>query len=531
MKNNINYLYFIFLLVTASCVKDNSNDKFDELWGIKINKIRSEFIYILGDSLKISPDLTSRSDVTGKVDSTIKEEWSYLWTVYASGINSKIDTLSTEKDLRVVIGGSVLPLDMQYNLRYMVTDTKTGVWTHSLSKIRSTTQYGIDGLLILYEKNNHCEVDLFDNAKKVIPDLYSTNNSGEKLPLSYSKIAYSNSNRTLVNMTEIYLFNGESYEGGIVLDPLSMAKERTFREMFDQESSEPTLNCQKYLPLIMNSDYMIMNQKLYKRAINSMREKFEPTNLIVSGGLDYRINTCIHMHSRTGQKGTPIFFDELNKRLICHTPQNKGTLARVNPTITDITHFDPDNLGNYSLVAFGRMGNASPDYWLLMKNNETDLFTIFRFTFKIVGDTFGVTTTFKKDIPKVIAPNLYNAKFIAEDGGVDGLCFFATDRSCGLFNVKNFFIDQTLPGDLLFPPVGENIEIIKMEYVPSLYNVAVPGKQLRLYVLDHNYEILKGGFILLDVASTGGINLVERVRRVGGYCDRVIDLCDKRKIR
>jgi len=138
MKNIIGKLS-IFLLLTAlfsSCIEDLGNYDYKELNEVTIEGINDDdhpYQTYVGAEFKITPQLTfSKGEQPDKYE--------YLWGLidWTSGARQLKDTLSTERDLNITIGGvgSKINKDGRYYIIFVVINKETGIRTFFVSSVQ-----------------------------------------------------------------------------------------------------------------------------------------------------------------------------------------------------------------------------------------------------------------------------------------------------------------------------------------------------------------------------------------------------------
>lgn len=516
MKNRIIFLFV--LLFFNACVKDNSNTEFNDLNNITIDKIGSQEV-TLGERLVITPTVKYTSD-----------DLSFLWYTYSSISGGKRDTLSIEKNLNVVIGGANAIPGEKYKLVFRVYDNKTGVFVSQENDFSVNSLY-TKGLLMLCEDGADMELNMLLSDNTVLDNIYSKNNNGQKLNKNFTGVVFTNPSPLRLEMKNVLLFADEE-NGGYVLNPITMSKKLTVRKMFDDPIDAPIISVRDYSGKVGNIEYLFLNGKLCKRATNMGVFEFESSPMVVSNSTkDFTIQNFIHKAHQ------PIVYDDMNGRILAHAPWNKGTLIRINQSLSSNTPFDGDNLGNYSLEASGQL--YANNYWMLMKDKETNERVVFKFILeqRAVGrDVFLAFTPLSKTIiTSSIAPNLNDRKVIFAHSKIPRICLYVANNKIYNMNIDMINQGSTALAEIELASINSNINITGGEYYTATIPAPTPenpnatriSEQIRLFVQDNSLSTAKGGIIYYELTTTAGLTITEIYRKIGGFCDKVIDIEEK----
>lgn len=529
MKNiKIVYLFIFALLSFASCVKDNSNDEFKELNKITIEGIEDRYEITLGEKLEISPIVKSDDD-----------DLSYLWYVYSTatvGANDdpiKKDTLAHTKNISEIIGGGIITPGVEHKLVFRVTDNKTGVHTYNEEKsLFSVSEYS-KGILMLCETGEQTSLNLLLENNTIIEKIYSKNNNGSVLEGDYREVVFANPQKEQPALKQIFLF-ADNYSGGEVLNPNSMALQYTVREMFDGEINDPIINVRGYSGLVGgNVDYVILNNQLHKRAVNSNKVFFQSDPLVISNlvGESKIQNYAFALTLES------VIYDEANGIFAAHAPFNMGALIRVDKESSSTGPFDVDNIGNYSLISSGLAGRSN---WMIMNEREKNELTLFKLEYYFDGFNSGTkficNSLSKSVITSTNAPNLSSADFILPmTDNISNFSIYIKDNRIYSLNVANLNGTTTSSQEALLEELDAKYKVTNMIFetvqVPDPTeddpNKTKRSTQLRLMVQDNSLTELKGGLIIYEISTVGGLNVKEYSSKIGGFCDKVIDVAEK----
>lgn len=521
MKNNkIIALFLILMLSIGACVKDNSNEKFNVLNEITIEGLETSYSPLIGDRLTITPI----------VKATRKNDLSYVWYLYSQMSNGKRDTLSTQESLDCVIGGSNAKPGIDYTLVYRVIDNQTGIFAYKHMKFTATSVYS-KGALILCENESQVELAMMLPDGTVLGNLYPLNNDGETLNNKYREIeSVDPKNSVTPEMAQVCIF-ADDENGGVVLDPTTLTKKSSVRDMFDDKIEDEIISVSSYTGKLGMIERILLNKKVCKRTTNMNTLLFQASPLVVSNtASDYSIGGYLC------QGNIPVFYDDMNGRIVAHIPYNMGILIRANAELSSTTPFDADNMGQYDYVSGGAL-NLESDMWLLLRDKQNGELVMFKFKMEVPNPSepsMTITPISKTVITSAIAPNIANAEhFILNNKKVTTNCMYVSNNKIYSVNVSMIGDNERMVELELAAPA--NMTITGCEY----YSATVPAptaekpdatrvsEQIRLYVKDNSLSSKNGGVIYYEITTTGGLQAKEYLRKVGGFCDKIIDISEK----
>lgn len=152
----------LLLLVCFSCSKDLGNYTYNELNSINFGGISQSYTILLGDKLKINPELKF-----AKENNTDENAYSYQW--YAFDVNANFQLPADQRKeiakTRNLDAAIQIPPG-NYLLYYEVTDKKTGVAYITKIPLKvETTIY--EGWLVLNDVNGTSRLDMVSKIKNV----------------------------------------------------------------------------------------------------------------------------------------------------------------------------------------------------------------------------------------------------------------------------------------------------------------------------------------------------------------------------
>lgn len=505
-------LFIVIIILLAGC-SDNDDFQLKSINDITINGITNSYIANVNSPLKIEPNITADKD----------EVLSYVWYTY-SNISTKTDTLSTEKNLDVVINPSKLPPG-KYTLTFKVTDTETGVYTATRTQleIRTLLSKGTiflcktgDVTDITFMTVNGDDIELYDNV-------YSMSNNNENLSSKSTKVFFIDPNKYAPFLKQVLVFCDDEL-GGVVLDPQTFVKNKSVRNAFDTNISDPILKPHTYFRETV--DYILMNSLLYKRSINMQSINWEPPLVVSGGNTTYRLSNSIF-----SVNGAPTVYDYQNGRLLQHNPYNMGRLVLLPSTGMDTRYFDFNNFGpNLDMITAGRLSEPG-GYWMLMKNTTDGKYFIYKF--RTAGAKLNqYVSVAKVELTPEIAPNISEAKVFSNAEEYSDLLLYATDNVVYSLLINNINDGQsTLAENAQIDLTSEGKSITNIKFTPIINSyINNEGKevedityQARISAQDVNK---KGGVMFYEINTLGGINS-KKIFELFGFCDEVIDIEEK----
>ena len=510
----LKYILILFAILFTSCVKDNSSTDIIPLNNIKIENFEASYIGTLNESFNIDPTVT-----------IFDENVSYLWYIYSDDSKLKIDTISKEKNLNVVLSGDTFVPGIDYFLVFKVIDNKTNIYESKTAKLVVGSDYTY-GQLFLCETDGKIHLDMLRNDNKYFTNIYSLNNQGKILDNTVNKIIIANPLPHNIAFKQIFLF-AKNADGGYILDPVTMSQKFTIRSLMDEGMKNAILEPTFY-SLAGMIEYIIINGKMHKRATNMQKISFESDALVAFGGATtYKVTALL------GNDYEPYVYDELNGRFMRHTTWNAGALKETTNG-GDKSNFDVTNIGDYAMLVNGIL-NAPMQYWMIGKERSTSEISVFKVSTTFPDEwweALPLTDLQKVRIDASVGPNFIGATNIVSSILLPSRCFYVNKNKVYTLNIENIS-ENTLGEAELLDLGSQNLTITGLKIVETKVDDAKnPGslismKQLRVMVQDNTLSEKKGGVIYYEISTTSGLMLIENDRFIGGKCDKVIDIEDK----
>ena len=211
--------------------------------------------------------------------------------------------------------------------------------------------------------------------------------------------------------------------------------------------------------------------------------------------------------------------------LLAHSPYNKGALLRADDASSTLP-FDVNNLGDYALVSSGQLGGRSGSYMIMKEKNATELtyFNLDYYTTAYLGyvNNFSIS---KFIINPAVAPNLASADIIipSTDDVFGKFCFYVKDNNLYALDVSKMSQNTSVLLEQRLATFNSNYKVNKATFTLG----AKRTNQIRLFLQDNSLSELKGGFLFYNLTTDGGLKATELKSKVGGFCDKLIDLTDK----
>lgn len=481
------------VLLTA-CVEDATNKDFVPVDRAKISGMEKDYIRNMGDSLVIYPGLEHSVANTGD------DEYEYLWYLSTNRSMNAADTLSKEKDLKVII--KTLP--GEYHLNYKVTHQVTGVFNDLRCNIRVNGTFS-RGILVLAENDGYAQLNFLPQQGNFVTGVYEGVNK-EKLGKNPAGVFYVNPTANKPALKEVYVLCQDA-GGGACLNPDNMKKRTNIRDAFYISLADEIIGSDLYLKpkSAIMADYLLINGKVYNRSCNMGEIRFKSE--LVTANKGYKVSAW---HFSNPNKA--YFWDEQNRRFLVHNILNKGTLL---PFLPVDGNFDPNHVGldlvcggfgkagrpNYIFGLFKEPGNGiRPHYVLKMSLDPTEL-------------KIGLAAQNEVDDSKhLLSASCYE---IPHYDYFNYLIFYAYGSRIYVYNADNNMTEMLYDFSTGFPERDIVIDCIDI----------ASKTDLRIGVRDRKLEGKQGGYALLKLTELGGLGVdltVAPVMRFG-FCDKVVD--------
>jgi hypothetical protein len=333
-------MLFTVCLCMLACVKDGGNYDYVQVNNVNISGIDPQYTLNMLDTLRIETVLTGELNPLGEMDN-----YAFVW-ILAEGHNnpnvfSYPDTLSTEKDLDVVI----TQIPGNYRLAYKVKDLATDVEYYHAFNLEVLSEFQ-RGLLTLSEVNGDAVVSFISITGVVYPNVYY-NINGEhagRNPLVIDLMG-----RPPLNYIAIIC---QDERGGVFTSSVSFAKMMEYGDYFYNR------------PAVINPQAFI-TRRIIVTALNFMEVIFESftvnDNQLHFKDLNHTVNvdgTVNHVENKFYDpydgdfKVSPVRFyminnihyDALNQRFM-FIPNLHQPHIRPHVSLPDNPHFDPADVG------------------------------------------------------------------------------------------------------------------------------------------------------------------------------------------
>ena len=515
MKIRYNIILLGLFFSFCGCVEDDTVDDFKELNAVTIEGLEEKYSVLLYDTLNIPLELkTAHGD---------ESHLSYIWYVYTSTSMNKADTLSKERNLNIMLEPSFVNPGEDYTLVIKVTDESTGVYYRNTMKLEVLSQF-TKGTVLLCKENENTEVNFLTLGaeRELIENVYSKANGGKtigKNPIRIYSIDASNSYPELKK--ELIFCRDEN--GGVLTSPISFALEKTIKGAFLNDFGSDVLNPEIYFKGSM-IDYIIINGKVCKRSTNMGSSEWEAPLVSLQGSGNYELAPFV----MGVNSFSPIFYDRENKRLLHHSPWNKGALYQYKTVGSDEFKFDCNAIGEYiEMLSCGPLTEAG-SYWMLMKNSQVGKLYLYKYKIE-KGEFLSIA---KIEITTQVAPNIYNADCFAASEHSSALLMYSVDSK--VYSLSLEMLNSATTNSLEVSQVDlisrnmeiTNLKFLQIEVEDDAQERPRQTMQLRLSVVDNNRSGLKAGIMFYEVSSIGGIHsefLFEKL----GFCDEVVDIDEK----
>ncbi len=365
-KNKLEHIliYLFVVLFICACSQDDGNYDYVNLDKIDFSTMTEEETVLLGETLFIEGNFASNAN---------EADLSYVWYVEKNSESSGkvIDTISTAKDLNVVVDFPLGDVELNYNVYNKALDVK---YEHVID-VKVSTVY-LDGWGILKEKSGKTELDFISNVSNeyILDNL--KNISGievEGAPVQFDMYP----TREINKEGTFYYLNLLTQQNLYIFDLSSMQlKKDAIQEMF---STSDNLNL-PFTGASVNFSSFVNNRngllfaggKLYPKAGESLTSNF--WGGIVEG--DYQMS---NVGTIMGYDYF-VFYDGANKRYLYIDAAGSYFNVQEMPEKRASDAFDPRNLGkeclwldaiNLTRTAISILKDDSGVYYLQMFDFNT----------------------------------------------------------------------------------------------------------------------------------------------------------------
>lgn len=491
MKFTIYRFGILLSLLLWGCIEDKTNQHWIQVNRITFNGIEEEYVRNMGDSLVIEPEFTY------SLAESTEAEYSYLWSLSTSQTMYVADTLSKEKNLRVVI--TSLPGD--YHLNYKVTNKRTGVFDSYQCNIRVDGAYS-RGILILAENEGYAQLNLLPANGHLITSVYEGAN-GEKLGKHPVRVKFVNPSANKPALKEVYVLCKDE-KGGACLNPNNLQKRVEIRKAFFSDLLDEVVESELYFKPRSSAlaDYLIIGGKVYNRSYNMGELRYKAA--LVADAQGYHVSRW-----HFSNPSVAWFYDELNRRFLAHKTPNKGELIAFR-AVDD--KFDPRQVG-LDLICGGFGKTARPNrIFGLFKEPVTQEYAVLVINVDITNYTMDLHSQYAVDDEMhLLSASCYE---IPDDLYFNYLIFYAWDSRIYAYNAENNM------SELLYDfrvDLGRNIIVDCLEVASKT--------ELRVGIRDLDRNDKAGGYALLKMTELGGLGIDKTEVPVMeiGFCDKVVD--------
>ncbi|WP_205511275.1 PKD-like family lipoprotein [Longitalea arenae] len=439
-------------LVLASCYKDKGNYDYRQINEVILKTDRETINVILPDSLKVN--------LTIEQTQPNPAGFSFEWVLYLSGgtpLQRRV--LDTTQNLKA----RITELPGTYYLMVYARDRNTGVEFQKRLNVSVLTPYS-EGWMVVEENNGACDISMISPVDTIFRNIYSTTNSGEKLPAGTFRIP------------EIKTYNGD--QKIYIISPADMIqvtyadfrKLSTFNEFFWEP---PVPKPQEYF---VNSfdDMMLNDGKIHSRSLNAPAG-LNKLNLPPSGNhyiAPYELYT-----SSTGY----VVFDTVSQSFLKLNTSSSSLTPFPTPAGTRLFYLN--NIGKKLLYA---ELNANPKCYAYFKNNNDD--SLFAYGFN----------------PSVTNPDLDKTEILNSPGLLSAKLFVGSRFLPHLYYVNGHQIYKLdIPAKTAAPiyTFAAGTEIRAMKMYRNLKTTTDPNNNKLIAVATH--ENGEGKVYYFPISATG----------------------------
>ncbi|UNY98514.1 PKD-like family lipoprotein [Zhouia spongiae] len=472
MFKNINQyitIASVFCALLWSCSEDLGNYDYLPINEIEFQDIGTEYIALLGEPFEITPTLKYTKDLEAN-----ESRYTYEWVAYREGNVLPGDQrwdLATTKNLQLE-SLTLAPAD--YNVRYLVTDSETGVQWSTTFKLKVDSSI-YEGWMLMSDVNGAARLDMVSK----IADEYT--------PI-YDVLAYAGSSLTLEGApVNVYCYDYDPQFYGIYvttegtgttkINPDSFDWETEYYVSFEMLSDVPTDFKADFIKRtggnesLMYKDgnfyyYLRIYQYRYSVPVNIMDGEsavFEAAPFVGSGGVII---------------GTNILYDNDNKRFV-----RQPWAAQKCGEMPQGTLFDY-NTGK-DLLYMDRTGYNGGEVFAILKDPADGKVFLARMS----NDYGTVNQLYYEEVPAEIAADMAQAEHFAVNPDF-GYVFYNVGSKVYEYD---FGIKQS---KLMIDKGAEEITLLKFEELSYFAN--------RLVVTSYDSGSANGTMELYEVPPVNG---------------------------
>lgn len=484
----------IWAVLLTACVEDATNKDFVPVDRVKIGGIGENRVCNMGDSLVIYPEL--KHSVVNSGD----DEYNYLWYLSTKQSMGAADTLSEEKDLKVI----VKTLPGEYHLTYKVTHKVTGVFNDAVCNLRVDGAFS-RGILVLAENDGYAQLNFLPEQGNFVTGVYEGVNM-EKLGKDPVGVFYVNPSQNAPALKEIYVLCKDE-RGGACMNPDNMKKRTDIRNAFFISLPDEIIESALYFKpkTAVMADYLVINGKVYNRSFNMKEIRFKSE--LVTANKGYKVSAWHFTNP-----GTAYFWDEQNRRFLAHNTPNKGTLLSFLPVDES---FDPNDIG-LDLVCggFGKVGRPNYIFGLFKEPGEgARPHYVLKMNLEITELKIGLASRTEVDDSRhLLSASCYE---IPHYDYFNYLIFYAYGSQICVYNADNNVTEVLYDFGKEFPERDIIVDCIDIS----------SKTDLRVGIRDRQLEGKRGGYALLKLTELGGLRVDHTVAPIMefGFCDKVVD--------
>lgn len=517
-ENAMRKIYILVIIVgqlLLSCVEDSTVTSFKQLNEVVIGGLENSYEFNLFEETNVIPTITTLNNNESNLE--------YRWYMYNVNHRYEADTLSREKDLKVIMGGTP---GLPYTLVFKVIDVTTGVFYSKSMNVQIVGEL-TKGTMFLCENDGIVDVNFMKPDSTILRSIYRAANPNDVIEGNPLKLFFVNPNASSPLIMKHVYITGEEPEGGVIVDPISFKKISSLKNSFHVTPQYPILRATLYFKGSL-ADYIFINGKLFNRAAN-MADPLWKTELLITAldqPRDYDLASLLIFPT-----GSPIVYDNKYGRFLQHTPENMGVIYAF--TGGAKTAFDYNNSGLSMLYCAqttlpvgdeGRYGFA-----ITRDTNNNDRFLIKYLIGKRGDDSkVSVYADEKMEITYIKNPGLYSSDIFASDfNSMPGVLWYANGGK--LYSINTFDSNPTevLQKDFSLEGIVINqIKFFSYNRVDPVTEGEVSVTEMRLSVSDTNHSSRNAGMIYMRGNIIGGINVTE-TSRVMGIADKIFDFEEK----
>ncbi|MCR8668933.1 PKD-like family lipoprotein [Aestuariibaculum sp. M13] len=497
------YILFTLLAVLSlvGCVKDDTVHDFKTLNEITISGLEDSYGFNYLEEVSVIPTVT--------VTNAVEDNLEYRWYMFTTTSRFEADTLSKEKDFKVIM---TAPPAEDYTLVFSVKDVSTGIVT---KKEMASAVYGplSKGWVVIAEQAGQKVINFAKEDQTVLYDVFANSNAGISLQDPYMVRAL-NPNDNKPQMKNVSVFS-KNEDGGFILNPNSFKVTGTFRDAFYQVPAAAELNVNAFQNFTF-TEYLMVNGKVHTRSVSSGDPIWRTPLIIIEGESSYEMAPSIGDNTYQG-----VYFDNLHSRILFHSSYNLGYLSEISDIGAKNLNFTASLIQRGGVV---RSPETASSYFVIGHDNNDPSKIAMKSFLLGLRPPYNFYDNGTLVFPEANYPGLYASTMMQSgyDALIRGILWYSDGKKLYAMNTQAAEPTEVVIRDF----EAEGIIVDTMRMIPYVGSFNRTYYYLALAVRNTNLTENQAGILVYQGGTVGGINIAE-VESIYGLGDKIIDFDQK----